>query len=115
MGGERTQREAEVFVDVQGSGGILFVIRAVLRLVFRPLQNAAVDQELTPLVVGVAVKQRVVEVEESEAHASAPSLTSEAALDPDAEFLRAQQALRLARLALGAHRPVGRKPVTAED
>jgi hypothetical protein len=40
----------------------LVVIGAVLRLVGRALEDAAVDEELAPLVVTVAGEQGVVEV-----------------------------------------------------
>src|SRR5207249_10910634 len=51
----------------------LLVVCAVLRLVRLALENAAIDQELPPLVVAVAGKERVVEVEQGEAHESARS------------------------------------------
>ena len=61
---ERAQREAEILVDVQGAGDVLRVIGAVLRLVALAFQDAAIDQELAPLIVAVAGEQRVVEVEQ---------------------------------------------------
>src|SRR5256885_16947751 len=90
MLGQRSQREAEVFMDVERTGHVLLVVRAVLRLVGLAVENAAIDQELPPLEVAVAGKQRVVEIEQGEAHESAsvyPRVfaASEAALDADAE------------------------------
>ena len=101
--GERAQREAEELVDVERAGLVLLVVGAVLRLVGRALQHAAVDQELAPLVVAVAGEERVVEVEEGQAHAR-PEFNFEAnclepALDADAEVLQAEQARGVARQA----------------
>ena len=73
--GERPQRKAEEFVDVQRAGLVLLVERTVLRFVVGALEHAAIDQELAPLVVAVAGEQRVVEVEQGQAH-ERPEFTS---------------------------------------
>src|SRR6185312_16042516 len=89
-----------------------------LGLVGLALEDAAVHQELAPLIVAVASEERVVEVEQGEAHGapqSIPARCSEPALDADAEVLQPQQARGLARQALGAHRPVVGEPVAPED
>ena len=66
--GERPQGEAEELVDVEGAGGVLLVVGAVLRLVGLALEHAAVDQELAPLVVAVTREERVIEVEQGQPH-----------------------------------------------
>ncbi len=66
--GERAQREAEVLMDVERAGLVLLVVHAVLRLVGGALDHALVAHELAPLVVAVAGEQRVVEVEQGQAH-----------------------------------------------
>src|SRR5436305_14098685 len=93
--GERPQREAEVFMDVERAGDVLVVIDAVLRLVDLALEHAMVDQELAPLVIAVAGKQRIVEIEQGQAHArpefncdAESEAPSEAALHADAEVLQ---------------------------
>src|SRR5574341_318803 len=68
--GERTQREAEVLVDVERARLVLLVVLRILRLVLVARQHAAIDQELAPLVVAVAGEQRVVEVEQGQVHGS---------------------------------------------
>ena len=119
MLGQRSQREAEVFMDVERTGHVLLVVCAVLRLVCLALENAAIDQELPPLVVAVAGKERVVEVEQGEAHESAsvyPRVfpASEAALDADAEVVQAEKTGRVAGQCFGAYGPVVREPVAAK-
>src|SRR3954467_8382003 len=71
MRGQRPQGKAEILVDVELPGGVLLVVLAVLRLVGLARKHPTVDQELTPLIVAVASEQRVVEVEQREAHRAA--------------------------------------------
>jgi len=68
--GERPQREAEEFVDVERARLVLLVELGVLCLVLLALQHPLVDEELAPLVIGVARKQRIVEIEQAELHGS---------------------------------------------
>src|SRR5262249_28379157 len=68
---ERAQREAEELVDVERAGLVLLVEGGVLRLVLFSREDAAVDQELAPLVIAVAGEQRIVEGEQGEVHLSA--------------------------------------------
>src|SRR5437867_10613330 len=107
-------------MDVERTGHVLLVVCAVLRLVRLALENAAIDQELPPLVVAVAGKERVVEVEQGEAHESAsvyPRVfpASEAALDADAEVVQAEKTGRIAGQCFGAHGPVVGEPVAAKQ
>ena len=63
MLGERTQREAEVLVDIQCAGDVLLVVGAVLRFVRGALYDPAVHQKLSPLIVAVSREQGIVEIE----------------------------------------------------
>src|SRR5207245_159008 len=74
--GERAKREAEIFMDIERASDVLLVVGAVLRFVRLALEHSMVDQELAPFVVAVAAEQRVVEVEERQAHAGARSLAA---------------------------------------
>jgi hypothetical protein len=74
--GERAQGEAQVFVDVERAGDVLLVVDAVLRLVLRAVDHAPVAHELAPFVVAVAGEQRIVEVEQGQAHAARESNVS---------------------------------------
>src|SRR5690348_5437763 len=77
--GERPQGEAEIFVDVERAGDVLLVIAPVLRLVVRAIEHAAIDEKLPPLVIAVPGEQRVVQVEEHEAHGAPDSTGGTAA------------------------------------
>src|SRR5439155_20806743 len=106
-----------VFMEVERTGHVLREVCAVLRRVRRALENAAIDQELPRLVVAVAGKERVVEIEQGEAHESAsvyPRVfaASEAALDADAEVVQAEKTGRVAGQCFGANGPeIGRAHV----
>src|SRR5581483_5421878 len=76
MGRERAQGEAQIFVNLKAAGEVLLVIGTVLRSVRLALEHPVVDQELAPFIVAVAAEQRVVEVEERQAHGSARSLAA---------------------------------------
>ena len=76
MRGERSQCKTQVLVDIERARDVLPVVGAVLRLVGFAIEHPMVDEELAPLVIAVAAEQRVVEVEECQAHAGARSLTA---------------------------------------
>ena len=63
-------------MDIKRAGDVLLVIAAVLRFVRLAIEHSMVDQELAPFVIAVAAEQRVVEVEEHQAHAGARSLAA---------------------------------------
>ena len=74
--GERSQCKTQILVDIERTRDVLLVVGAVLRFIGFALEHSMVDEELAPLVVAVAAEQRVVEVEECQAHAGARSLTA---------------------------------------
>src|SRR5205823_12313441 len=116
---QRPQRRAEVSMDAPRPGHLLLIECAVLCLARLAIENAASDQELSPLVVAVGGKERVVQVEQGEAHESASMYprvfpASEAALDADAEVVQAEKTGRVAGQCFGAYGPVVREPAAAK-
>ncbi|MPN09114.1 hypothetical protein SDC9_156402 [bioreactor metagenome] len=70
MAGQWRQLEFEESADVERAGLVVFVELDVLRCLQFAVDNALGNQELRPLEIGVAGEKGVVEVEESEVHAS---------------------------------------------
>jgi hypothetical protein len=64
--GDGGELEVEELVDVERAVLVALVEPFVLRVVVARVQDALLDQELRPLVIAVAIEQRVVEVEEGE-------------------------------------------------
>ena len=68
MARQRLQLEIEKFVDVQRPRLVMLEELLVARFVDFAIEHAFVDQELSPLEIAVASEQRVIEVEQCEAH-----------------------------------------------
>ncbi len=68
MGSERTQRERQELHDVERAGMVLRVVAIVCLAVMRAIDDPALDQELAPGVIAVAAQQRVVKIEDGQAH-----------------------------------------------
>ena len=60
---QRLELKIEEFVDIQRAGLVLIVKCLIARLVHFTVKHAALDQELRPLEIAVAGKQRVVQIE----------------------------------------------------
>ena len=60
MGGERTQTEIQKRINIQSPGFVIFIKSLIARFVMRAVEHTALDQELTPFIIGVAGKQGVV-------------------------------------------------------
>ncbi len=68
VGGQRAQRKCEEGVNIQPPGLVIIVKSLVFGFVMRAIDHAFGDEELPPLVVGVAGQQGVVEIEQDEVH-----------------------------------------------
>src|SRR5262249_12083696 len=68
---QRLQLKIQKLVNVERARFVLFEERLIARLVDFAVEHPFVNQELSPLEIAVASEQRIIEVEQCEAHKGA--------------------------------------------
>ncbi len=71
MPSQRLQLEIEEFVNIERAGFVGFVEMAIARFVDLPIEHFLFDEELRPFEIAVSCQERVIQIEQGEAHGGA--------------------------------------------